>query len=112
MATQRTDTDTAFAHLAALPFVRSLRFFPAPKSADRGDDGVLELETATGKHRLSVEVKRSYLNRSLVNDVIAQSHGRQRKLVIARYVPAAFGEQFINAGVCFADRPGNVHPQL
>jgi hypothetical protein len=112
MATRRPDTDTALAHLAALPFVRSLRFIPAPKSAGRADDGVLELETATGKHRLSVEVKRSYLNRSHVNAVIGQAHGRQGKLVIARYVPAALGEQFINAGVCFADDPGNVHLQL
>jgi hypothetical protein len=99
MATRRPDTDTALAHLAALPFVRSLRFIPAPKSADRADDGVLELETATGKHRLSVEVKRAYLNRSVVNAVIGQTHGRQGKLVIARYVPAALGEQFVKAGV-------------
>ena len=112
MATRRPDTDIALAHLAALPFVRSLRFIPALKSADRADDGVLELETATGKHRLSVEVKRSYLNRSLVNAVIGQAHGRQGKLVIARYVPAALGEQFVKAGVCFADDPGNVHLQL
>ena len=112
MATNRTDTDTALAHLAALPFVRSLRFTPAPKSADGGDDGVLELETATGRHRLSVEVKRSYLNRSLVNAVIGQTHGRQGKLILARYVPATLGEQFVKAGVCFADDPGNVHLQL
>ncbi len=112
MATRRTDTDTALAHLASLPFVRSLRFIPAPKSADRADDGVLELETAAGRHRLSVDVKRAYLNRSLVNAVIGQAHGRQGKLVIARYVPAALGEQFVKAGVCFADNPGNVHLQL
>jgi hypothetical protein len=112
MATRPTDTDTAIAHLAALPFVRSLRFIPAPKTTDRADAGVLELETATGKHRLSVEVKRSYLNRSLVNAVIGQTHGRQGKLVIARYVPAALGEQFVKAGICFADDPGNVHLRL
>src|ERR1700728_1729551 len=112
MATHRPDTDTALAHLAALPFVRSLRFIPVPKSVDRADAGLLELETATGKHRLFVEVKRSYLNRSLVNAVIGQAHGRQGKLVIARYVPAALGEQFVKAGVCFADDPGNVHLQL
>ncbi|MES1262605.1 MAG: type IV toxin-antitoxin system AbiEi family antitoxin [Acidobacteriota bacterium] len=112
MATRGTDIDTALAHLAALPFVRSLRFIPAPKSADRADDGVLELETATGKHRLSVEVKRSYLNRGLVNAVIGQTHGPEGKLVIARYVPAALGQQFVKAGVCFADDPGNIHLQL
>jgi hypothetical protein len=112
MRTRRTDTNTALAHLAALPFVRSLRFIAAPKSADRAEDGVLELETATGKHRLSVEVKRSYLNRSLVNAVIGKTHGRRGKLLIARYVPVALGEQFVKAGVCFADDPGNVHLQL
>jgi hypothetical protein len=75
-----------------------------------------------------VEVKRSYLNHSLVNAILGQalkpSQGRlQRKsrikleqtrtrLVLARYVPTAVGEQFVNAGISFADEPGNVHLRL
>jgi hypothetical protein len=34
------------------------------------------------------------------------------RLVLARYIPAAVGEQFIAAGISFADEPGNVHLQL
>ena len=121
MTTPRTDIDTALAHLASLPFVRGLRFIPAASDGDRGDDGVLEIKTQGGRHRLSVEVKRSYLNRSLANALIGQTPSRKRggksnetsgELVLARYVPAALGEEFVKAGICFADDPGNVHLRL
>jgi hypothetical protein len=74
---------------------------------------------------LAVEVKRSYLNHSLVNAILGralglphQSKGRTKseqppaRLVLARYVPAAIGEQFVNAGISFADDPGNIHLRL
>jgi hypothetical protein len=34
------------------------------------------------------------------------------RLVLGRYIPAAVGEQFIAAGISFADEPGNVHLRL
>ena len=85
---------------------------------------MIELTTPRGRHRLSVEVKRSYLDRSLVNAILSQatkeSSGKGRtksekasaRLVLARYIPASVGAQFIDAGISFADDPGNVHLQL
>jgi hypothetical protein len=32
--------------------------------------------------------------------------------LLARYIPATLGEQLVEAGICFADDPGNVHLQL
>jgi hypothetical protein len=83
---------------------------------------MLELTTPQGRYRLSVEVKRSYLNRSLANAIIAREGGFPKRrtasersagrIVLARYVSAAIGEQFVNAGISFADDPGNIHLRL
>jgi hypothetical protein len=125
MATPQQGLEAPLAHLRALPFVRNLRFLPVATGADRGDDGVVELTTPHGRYRLAVEVKRSYLNHSLVNAICSgalglphQSKSRTKseqtpaRLVLARYVPAAIGEQFVNAGISFADDPGNIHLRL
>jgi len=85
--------------------------------------GTIDLATPRGQHRLSVEVKRSYLDRTLVNAILSQAPGRSTgkrrakdntaaRLVLARYIPATVGEQFIAAGISFADEPGNVHVEL
>ena len=124
MMSPRTESEAPLTHLRSLPFVRGLRFHPATKGENWGDDGILEIETPQGRYRLSVEVKRSYLSRSTVNAVIGRALGRPRgdnrksskepsgKLVLARYVPATAGEQFVEAGICFADDPGNIHLRL
>ena len=115
MARARQEWDTPLAHLRSLPFIRGLHFDPA--------EATVELMTPRGRHHLSVEVKRSYLDRSLVNAILSRapevSSGQRRtkgttaaRLVLARYIPAAVGEQFIAAGISFADEPGNVHLQL
>jgi hypothetical protein len=115
MALARHAWDAPLAHLRSLPFIRGLHFDPA--------EDTIELTTPQGRHRLSVEVKRSYLDRSLVNAILSRapegSSGKRRtkgttaaRLVLARYIPAAVGEQFIAAGISFADEPGNVHLQL
>jgi Transcriptional regulator, AbiEi antitoxin, Type IV TA system len=120
----QTESDAPLAHLRSLPFVRGLRFRPATKGADWEDDGILEIVTPQGTYRLSIEVKRSYLGRSMVNAVIGRALGRPQsdshkrskkpsgKLVLARYVPAIAGEQFVEAGICFADDLGNIHLRL
>ncbi|HEY4086902.1 MAG TPA: type IV toxin-antitoxin system AbiEi family antitoxin [Bryobacteraceae bacterium] len=117
----RTDTDAALGHLASVPFVRGIRFLVAGKDRDRASDGTLEIKTPAGPYRVYVQIKRSYLDRSLVNALIAQTkiartptkpNGTSGKLVLARYVPPALGEQLVEAGICFADDPGNVHLQL
>ena len=116
MAPARQEYDAPLAHLRSLPFIRSLRFDP--------QEGVIELTTPRGRHRLYVEVKRSYLDRGLVSAILSrtpeESSGKARtksreasaRLVLARYIPAAVGEQFIVAGISFADDPGNVHLRL
>jgi hypothetical protein len=82
---------------------------------------MLEIKTHDRAYRFSVQIKRSYLDRSVVNAMVAQIKtaqtqikpgGKPEKLILARYVPAALGEQLAEAGICFADDPGNVHLQL
>ncbi|MEO8598144.1 MAG: type IV toxin-antitoxin system AbiEi family antitoxin [Candidatus Solibacter sp.] len=115
MASERHEWDAPLAHLRSIPFIRELDFDSARKTID--------LTTPRGRHRLSVEVKRSYLDRTLVNAILShapeRSSGKRRatnptgsRFVLARYIPAAVGEQFIAAGISFADEPGNVHVEL
>lgn len=115
MASSRQEWESPLAHLRALPFVRGIDFDPAAET--------LELTTPRGRHRLSVEVKRSYLDRTIVNAMLSQADGgaggkrRTKRMggarfVLARYIPASIGEQFIAAGISFADGPGNVHLEL
>jgi hypothetical protein len=116
MAPSRQEWDAPLAHLRSLPFIRSLRFDPTEET--------IELTTPRGMHRLFVEVKRSYLDRGLVNAILSRapekSSGKSptklgeasARLVLARYIPAAVGEQFIDAGISFADDPGNAHLRL
>jgi hypothetical protein len=115
MAKAGKEWEASMGRLRSLPFIRKLDFDPAA--------GMIELTTPRGRHRLSVEVKRSYLDRSLVNAILSHSpkgstgKGRTKgapnaRLVLARYIPAAVGEQFIAAGISFADESGNVHVRL
>src|SRR5947209_16588493 len=115
MATGRREREAPLAHLRSLPFIRAFHFDPTGQT--------IELATPGGRHRLSVEVKRSYLDRALVNAILShapgESQGNRRtrktktaRIVLARYIPTAVGEQFIAAGISFADEPGNVHLRL
>jgi len=122
------ELEAPLSHLRALPFVENLRFLAVEKGPDSGDDGMIEVTTSQGQYRLSVQRKRSYLNQSLINAIIGRTPrlvqdrppGTRRakaahpvaKIVLARYIPATLGEQLVNAGVSFADEPGNVHLRL
>src|ERR1039457_7518626 len=64
--------------IRAVPFVRHLRFIPPKTSGDRDSNGILEITTPRGKHRLPLIVKRSYLDRSMVNAVIGQIQGERK----------------------------------
>jgi hypothetical protein len=128
MPLSQKEIEAPLAHLRSLPFVQDLGFFPAGNGPDRGTDAMLELTTPRGRYRFSVEVKRSYLSQSLVNAILSRPPApaqdtppgnRRRKseqiyprLVLARYIPAAVGERFVNAGISFADEPGNIHLRL
>ena len=77
MPADPTNAEPWFDQIRAVPFVRHLRLVPA-KSGDRNASGVLEITTPRGKHRLPLIVKRSYLDRSMVNAVIGQIQGERK----------------------------------
>jgi hypothetical protein len=128
MVLAQKQLDRALNHLQSLPFIRGLHFRQKENDADQGHDGTLELKTPHGQYLLSVEIKRSYLSESLVNAILSRASGqaqsgRQSKrhtksdelsprLLLARYIPTRAGERFIEAGISFADDPGNVHLRL
>jgi hypothetical protein len=108
-----TSAEPGFDQLRAVPFVRHLRLVPA-NSGDRNSGGVLEITTPRGKHRLTLIVKRSYLDHSMANALIGQIQ-RERKsangetLVLAPYLATPTAKSFIDAGISFADAVGNMH---
>jgi len=124
MAVDPTNAEPQFDQIRAVPFVRRLRLVPA-KSGDRNASGVLEITTPRGKHRLPLIVKRSYLDRSMVNAVIGQIQGERKAakrggptvtkgetLVLAPYLATPTAKSFIDAGISFADQVGNIHLAL
>jgi len=121
MAHVPKELEAPLAHLRSLPFIRNLRFLPADTPAYREYDGIVELTTSLGRSRLPVLIKRTWLNQSLVNAILGSSARHERrteskhrssKLVLARYVPPAAGAQLLNAGISFADDPGNIHLRI
>ena len=124
MAVDPKNAEPWFDQIRAVPFVRHLRLVPA-KSGDRNASGVLEITTPRGKHRLPLIVKRSYLDRSMVNAVIGQIQGERKAakgggrtitngetLVLAPYLATPTAKSFIDAGISFADEVGNIHLTL
>jgi hypothetical protein len=124
MAVDPTNAETQFDQIRAVPFVRHLRLVPA-KSGDRNSSGVLEITTPRGKHRLPLIVKRSYLDRSMVNAVIGQIQGERKAaqgggrtttngetILLAPYLATPTAKSFIDAGISFADEVGNIHLAL
>jgi len=110
--------------IRAVPFVRHLRLIPA-KSGDRSASGILEITTPRGKYSLPLIVKRSYLDRSMVNAVIGQIQGERKAakgggrsvrngetLLLAPYLAVPTAKSFIDAGISFADEVGNIHLAL
>jgi hypothetical protein len=124
MAVDPTNAEPQFDQIRAVPFVRHLRLIPA-KSGDRSASRVLEITTPRGKHRLPLIVKRSYLDRSMVNAVISQIQGERKAgrggghsvingdtLLLAPYLATPTAKSFIDAGISFADEAGNIHLTL
>ena len=124
MAIDPPNSEPQFDQIRAVPFVRNLRLVPA-KSGDRNAGGVLEITTPRGKHRLPLIVKRSYLDRSMVNAVIGQIHAERKAarsgghtvtngatLLLAPYLATPTAKSFIDAGISFADEVGNIHLTL
>lgn len=124
MAKSQEGIEAPLSHLRSLPFIQDLRILPVENGNDDGVDGTIELKTPHGQYCLFVERKMSYLNRSLVNAILSRARrehnekGQRKfgsanaKLVLARYIPSTVGEQFVKAGISFADEPGNIHLRL
>ena len=100
--------------LRSLDFINNADFRPARAQEW---DGVLLLRAAGKKYEFLVEVKRSYLDRSTLNAVIAhltRSAKVEKKLplLVARYIPRPSAERLLEAGINFVDAAGNIHLKL
>lgn len=97
-----------------LPFVEGIDFSQESQPVDWGADGTLNVRTPDGTYAFIVEQKRSYLDRGILNAIIAQAkHSAQSRnqplLLLARFIPKPSAEQLIEAGVNFLDQVGNMH---
>lgn len=103
--------------LRELPFVRDVAVTKEPALAAGRRNAVIKLRTPRRTFKLAVEAKRTFLDQTLTNAVIAEHKDLVRKhrvplLLLARYIPRPIGERLAEAGVNFVDRPGNVHLRL
>jgi len=102
--------------LREVPFVRALELTTAPGRGQAPGEPVLRVRTARRTFPLALEIKRTFLDRTVTNAIIAEhaahrKHGRDL-LLLARYIPRPTGERLADAGVNFVDYPGNVHLRL
>jgi hypothetical protein len=78
------------------------------------EDQLLDLRTPKGKFSFAVELKRTYLDRSATNALLA-SAALPRKpppIVFARYIPRPTGERLATADINFVDSAGNLNLRL
>jgi hypothetical protein len=97
-------------HLTNLSFVKMVHIQHAEHSSVR-------IDTAAGSFKFEVRLVRSYLDRSLANDLIQivkglKGRGESDLLLLARYVPRPTGERLAEAGVNFLDEAGNMNLAL
>jgi len=117
MTATRKQLSTYLDKLRALDFIEGVEFSSDSKRNAPEVDGILSVETPKGKYILLVEFKSSYLGRTHINALIAQSKEYAEKqraplLLLARYLPAPSAEKLADAGVNFLDRAGNIHLTL
>jgi hypothetical protein len=110
----KTTTDPSLDQIRRLPFVNGLEFSPETRSVDTGTDGILKLRTPKGTYTFLVEQKKSYLDRGILNALIAHAKQSDKKrhaplLLLARFLPNPSAQRLIDAGVNFLDRAGNMH---
>ena len=100
--------------LRALPFVTDLDFSAEGRRNGLEADGILKIRAPKGTYRFLVEQKRSYLDRGLLNALIAQAKlyatkDREPLLLFARYIPGPSAERLMQSGINFVDQAGNMH---
>src|SRR5579871_1545685 len=106
--------DPFLEQIRTLPFIKSLDFSRGNRAVDSAADGILTLRTPKGTYSFRVEQKRSYLDRGILNALVAQAQlntKRQREplLLLARFVPKPSAERLVQSGVNFLDQVGNMH---
>lgn len=103
-------------HVQELPFVRKLELTREPKLGPRHLPALVKLRTARRTFTLALELKRTFLDQTLTNALIAEHLGpkprHQLPLILARYIPRPTGERLAEAGINFVDRAGNIHLKL
>ena len=100
--------------IRTLDFVKELRYAQPKNQREIAADGVIRMRTPKGTFSFLVERKNSYLDRAILNAVLAQTKYPAQKgdaplLLFARYVPRPSAERLIQSGVNFVDRAGNMH---
>jgi hypothetical protein len=96
--------------LTNLGFVKSIYIQHAENLSVR-------IDTAVGSFKFGIRPVRSFLDRTLANDLIqivkgARGRGQSELLLLARYVPRPTGERLAEAGVNFLDEAGNMNLTL
>lgn len=108
---RKTGDRTAIDLLRQVPFVIGLHYEPNVQKQEH--DGKIDVQTPAGHFQLLVEVKRSFLTRSAVNQFLAWvKHVGARKhdvILLARHVPRPVAARLIETNVNFADDVGNIH---
>src|SRR5208337_2321905 len=97
-------------HLTKLSFVKTIHI-------QYGEHSSVRIDTAAGSFKFNVRLVRSYLDRTLANDLIQivkglKGQGQSDLLLLARYVPRPTGERLAEAGVNFLDEAGNMNLAL
>jgi len=97
-------------HLTKLSFVKTIHI-------QYGEHSSVRIDTAAGSFKFNVRLVRSYLDRTLANDLIQivkglKGQGQGELLLLARYVPRPTGERLAEAGVNFLDEAGNMNLAL
>lgn len=110
----KPSTQPFLEQLRALPFVMDLDFSAKTHSAGQEADGILKIRAPKGTYRFLVEQKRSYLDRGVLNALIAQAklyaaEHREPLLLFARYIPSPSAERLMQSGINFVDQAGNMH---
>ena len=100
--------------LRTLHFISDLDFSPKNRAGDQGIDGTLKVRTPKGTYSFLVEQKRSYLDRGILNALVAQAKlyarvHRKPLLLLARYIPRPSAERLIESRINFVDQAGNMH---
>jgi len=120
MNPQNNESGALLHRLRQLPFVRDAQLAAgAPqRHLHYGDfDALVRLHTPAGDFEFVTEIKRSYLDLSITNALLAVAkrvklEAHKPFLLFARYVPRPTGERLIDAEVNFVDLAGNIHLNL